>query len=82
MKCPIPGCEKAHKNQFEHYSEARGVNLVTEKPLPVTKSVTKPLVTKQQPVTKSDKDRVYTWRAKNRDRYNESQRELMRKRKA
>jgi len=91
-KCPISWCNEGHKNFNEHYADMRvkkdttadlvtePINNVTKRPI-VTKAVTKKAdlpVTK--PVTKSDKGRVYAWREKNRARYNETQRELMRKR--
>jgi len=58
---------------------------VHEFPVTIPESVTKsPTVTKsdKKPVTKSDKDRVYAWRKKNRAKYNEKQKELMKKRAA
>jgi len=69
VKCVI--CGGPH-NMTEHYAqqeEAKDVTPESKEDKTVTKSV-----------TKNDKDRVYAWRKNNRNRYNEKQRELMRKR--
>ena len=70
VKCLI--CGGPH-NMAEHYAQQKNVTPEPKEDKTVTKSVTKT-------VTKNDKDRVYAWRENNRDRYNEKQRELMRKR--
>ena len=85
--CLIPGCEWGCKNQSEHYTRLKGVTNRPKPPVTTPESVTKrpkeavsteKSVTKS--VTKSDKDRVKAWREKNRAKYNEKQKELMRKR--
>ena len=89
-KCRL--CEERHYGLCPGgYKRGPTPNLATEPVNNVTKSVTKrPVVTKSvtktsdlpvtKSVTKSDKGRVYAWREKNRARYNEKQKELMRKR--
>ena len=87
MKCPIKFCDKPHKNQIEHYADMTAP--VVKSPI-VTKSLLKEaVIIKPTPLpvpkpllkAKTNSERSAAWRAKNREKYNESQRELMRKRK-
>ena len=75
MKCPIPGCKEAHRNQFEHFESSKAVTKITKKPNIEPKKVAA-LVTK---ITKSNKERVYSWREKNRKKYNAYMREYMKR---
>ena len=91
LRCPI--CLGKH-NTFEHFGHQAPRNVINKVTTPnlVTDNVRsvpnrpKKAVSTESPVTKSitksDKDRVYAWRKKNRAKYNEKQKELMKKRAA
>ena len=87
IKCTI--CGGPHNNTG-HYAEANNVRKIPCVTKPVTKSLLKEAVIikpTKYPVTKPllkakvNKDRTYSWREKNRAKYNEYQRELMMERK-
>jgi len=76
-----------HWGACKHIEDISAVTNRPKPPVTTPESVTKrpkeavsteKSVTKS--VTKSDKDRVKAWRKKNRAKYNEKQKELMRKR--
>ena len=95
MGCPIKGCTVPHKNMSEHYADSVAPPAGVAKPLlkeavivkPFTKPFTKPDIklgltfTKPLLKAKTNKEMVYAWRGKNRKKYNDYQRELMRNKK-
>ena len=81
----IPGCNRGCKNQREHFNDPKRVDVTKSVPKSISKEVLRAVTTDSnvtKSVTKSDKDRVYAWRKKNRAKYNEKQKELMKKRAA
>lgn len=74
-----PTCRLCGAKHFSHEPHA------FDEPVKTTKSPKKKPVKKakkKRRVTTSDSERVQRWREENRDKYNEYQRKLMRKRRA
>ena len=81
MKCPIPGCEKSHKNQIEHYADMSGPVTTLKKVVPSISNNVSNKPKEVIPVSNGVSNRVKDWRDKNREKYNAGQRELMRERR-
>ena len=91
MSCPIKGCTDPHKNQWEHFNDPkRGVTNKVTTPESVPNSVinrkkedisTKKLVPNGVP-NRSEYQRVKAWKIANREKYNSTMKEVMRKKRA